>query len=71
VYYKLIYGDGNQGFLLNESNFKINKAVNTQKVQIINRKFTLSEAELAEHRDFLEKNIKNPLWLSDEIKENA
>ncbi|MBR3676528.1 MAG: DNA polymerase III subunit epsilon [Alphaproteobacteria bacterium] len=71
VYYKLIYGDGNQGFLLNESNFKINKAINTQKVQIINRKFTLSEAELAEHRDFLEKNIKNPLWLSDEIKENA
>jgi len=68
VYYKLLYGDGNQGFLLNEPLLKTNKNLNNKKVQIINRKFSLSEQEIAEHRAFLEKNIKNPLWLSDEVK---
>lgn len=33
------------------------------------RNFILTEEELAEHRSFLEKNIKNSLWLADEIKE--
>ena len=41
---------------------------NIKKVEIISRSFNLSEDELQEHREFLEKNIKNPLWLSDEIK---
>ncbi|MBR5154807.1 MAG: DNA polymerase III subunit epsilon [Alphaproteobacteria bacterium] len=33
------------------------------------RKFTLSEEELAVHRSFLESNIKKPIWLMDEVKE--
>lgn len=71
VYYKLIYGDGNQGFLLNEPSLKSNKNLNNKKVQIVSRKFSLSEQEIVEHRAFLEKNIKNPLWLNDEIKADA
>ena len=33
------------------------------------RKFILSDDELANHRSFLEANIKNSIWLMDEVKE--
>lgn len=33
------------------------------------RVFKLSEECIALHREFLEKNIKNPIWLADEKKE--
>ena len=32
------------------------------------RHFVLSEEEIEQHREFLSKNIKSPLWLSDEVK---
>ena len=34
------------------------------------RKFLFSEEDNLTHREFLEKNIKNSIWLSDEVKEN-
>lgn len=33
------------------------------------RKFVLNDEELANHRSFLEANIKNSIWLMDEVKE--
>lgn len=71
VYYKLIYGDGNAGLFLSEPKLKTAKLNKNTEVKIINRKYSLSEEELAAHRAFLEKNIKNPLWLSDEVKADA
>ena len=71
VYYKLIYGDGNSGLFLSEPKLKNLKTAQKSEIKIIKRNFNISEQELAAHRTFLEKNIKNPLWLSDEIKENA
>lgn len=71
VYYKLLYGDGSQGLFAAENNIKINKIKTNNKVNIIKRNFDISAEEMAEHRAFLEKNIKNPLWLSDEVKKDA
>jgi len=34
------------------------------------RKFLFSEEDNLTHREFLEKNIKNSIWLSDEVEEN-
>lgn len=34
------------------------------------RKFLFSEEDNLIHREFLEKNIKNSIWLSDEVEEN-
>lgn len=71
VYYKLIYGDENKG-LFNEDNvLKSNKSISTTQIEIMERHFTLSDKEINEHRAFLEKNIKNPIWMSDEIKKDA
>lgn len=44
---------------------------NTGVIQRIfreSRHFTLSQEEIEKHREFLSKNIKSPLWLSDEVK---
>ncbi len=71
VYYKLLYGDGNQGLFAAENNFNVNKIKRNKKVNIIERHFSLSEEEIKEHRNFLEGKIKNPLWLSDEVKKDA
>lgn len=70
VYLQLLGGnEPGIDFLSNEKeNYKI---YNKEKINIIERHFVLSEEECSEHRSFLEKNIKNSLWLSDEIsKEN-
>ena len=71
VYYKLLFGDESAGLFLNEPKIKNLKTNHKNTVQILERKFTISEEELAQHRAFLEKNIKNPLWLNDEIKNDA
>ncbi|MBR1825838.1 MAG: DNA polymerase III subunit epsilon [Alphaproteobacteria bacterium] len=71
VYYKLIYGDGNAGLFASENTVKIHKIKNKTAINIIERNFNISEAEVAEHRAFLENNIKNPLWLADEVKKDA
>ncbi|MBQ8671307.1 MAG: DNA polymerase III subunit epsilon [Alphaproteobacteria bacterium] len=43
---------------------------NIKKVEILNRSYELSKDVLQEHRDFLEKNINNPIWMRDEIKKD-
>lgn len=42
--------------------------IETKKKYHEPRKFVISEEEIALHRAFLEKNIKNSLWLADEVK---
>lgn len=71
VYYKLIYGDGSAGLFAVENVVKTQKTKSNLHVKIIERHFDLSAEELAEHRAFLEKNIKNPIWLNDEVKTDA
>lgn len=43
---------------------------NIKKVEILNRSYELSKDVLQEHRDFLEKNINNHIWMRDEIKKD-
>lgn len=71
VYYKLIYGDGSAGLFAAENTIKAHKIKNTNVIKIIERHFDLNEEELAAHRAFLEQNIKNPIWLADEVKKDA
>ncbi|MBO6289185.1 MAG: DNA polymerase III subunit epsilon [Alphaproteobacteria bacterium] len=53
-------------------NKKENKLIlNNSHIQVKERHFQLTDDENQAHREFLEKNIKNPLWLSDEIKTDA
>ena len=53
-------------------NKKENKLIsNSLKIEIKQRHFNLTEEEIQTHREFLEKNLKNSLWLSDEIKKDA
>lgn len=35
------------------------------------RLFDILEADIENHRNFLQKNIKNPIWLSDEVVEES
>lgn len=66
VYIQLLGGDEPTiNFISSESVKKYNQT----KINIIERHFDLSEEEKDEHRSFLEKNIKNSLWLSDEVRE--
>lgn len=71
VYLQLLGGDEPSIKFINSSNMKNNININQTKINIINRKFSLSPEEETEHRNFLEKNIKNPLWLKDEIIKDA
>jgi len=50
-------------------NKRENKLIlNNSHIEIKERHFQLTDEENQAHREFLEKNIKNPLWLSDETK---
>lgn len=53
-----------------KNNKEIVSAVEIKRVYREPRVFALSEESLALHRAFLEKNIKNPIWLADEKSEN-
>lgn len=52
-------------FVSNSSN-EINNSLKINKVDIKYRKFILSSEEEQEHISFLEKNIKDPVWLKKE-----
>jgi DNA polymerase-3 subunit epsilon len=72
VYLQLLGGDEPSIKFINNGNGAkniINK--NVKNVEIKCRHFPVSEQEELEHRNFLEKNIKNPIWLQDEVKDNA
>ncbi len=49
---------------------KSDEVVEVKRVFREARKFLFSEEENLAHREFLEKNIKNPIWLADEVEEN-
>ena len=49
---------------------KSDEVVEVKRVFREARKFLFSEEENLAHREFLEKNIKNPIWLLDEVEEN-
>lgn len=69
VYLQLLGGDEPSIKFINFSKKNDNNKFNTT-VEIKERHFDISTDEENEHRLFLEKNIKNPIWLEDEIKEN-
>lgn len=72
VYLELL-GGAEPTMDLSASGNKINNVVSDSIKRVYRepRVFAISEEEIAEHRSFLEKNIKKSLWLSDEIKEEA
>ncbi|MBQ8785098.1 MAG: DNA polymerase III subunit epsilon [Alphaproteobacteria bacterium] len=71
VYFELM--GGAEPSMLSNSNDNSNKASNTfsdfevERIFRKAREFTLSEEEEQAHREFLKKNIKNAIWLSDEL----
>lgn len=48
-----------------------NVTENIKRIYREPRNFTLSKEEIEIHKIFLEKNIKNPLWLEDELKKEG
>ena len=52
----------------NKSNFNGN--INIKRTYREPRIFAIPEDYDDKHREFLEKNIKNPIWLSDEVEES-
>ena len=73
VYLQLLGGDEPSIKFVQSDNGRKNSAqIKTAKIEIKERHFTLSAQEEEAHRAFMEKNLKNPLWLEDEVKaENA
>lgn len=71
VYLQLMGGDEPS---INFANIKSDNDNNNKdklnKVNIIERHFNLSEDEMKEHCSFLEKSIKNSIWLSDIAEKN-
>lgn len=62
VYLQLLGGDEPSiNFISSEKEKKYSK----NKINIIERHFSLSEKEIKQHCSFLEENIKNSLWLKD------
>jgi DNA polymerase-3 subunit epsilon len=56
------------------SNSNKNSNIINNKIERVFREprvFAVSEEEIANHRAFLEKNIKGALWVADEIKEET
>lgn len=73
VYLQFLGGDEPSIKFVQSDNGRKNSAqIKTAKIEIKERHFTLSAQEEEAHRAFMEKNLKNPLWLEDEVKaENA
>lgn len=73
VYLELLGGaEPSMNFAVSEKKQAISGGV--EKVNRVYREpriFSLSEEQVEAHRDFLEKNIKESLWLADEVKEEA
>ena len=66
VYLQLLGGDEPSMKFLNKTTQTAEAAnSNIKKINIIARSFPISEEEQQEHEDFLQKNIKNSLWLEN------
>ena len=73
VYLELL-GGAEPTMDLSSSAGKSNLHTTDEKIKRVYREprvFTIKEEEIAVHRAFLEKNIKNALWIADEIKKEA
>lgn len=71
VYLQLMGGDEPSINFINSNPQTENSQNAVKAVAVLDRVFPLSEDENTEHISFLEKKIKNALWLQDEVKENA
>lgn len=71
VYLQLLGGDEPSIKFTDSVNYRKNLFKNENKVEIIKRSFNISVEEENAHNLFLEKNIKNSLWLASELKENV
>lgn len=69
VYLELL-GGAEPTMDLSDNNQKNNNTINDKIKRVFRepRIFKLSEEEISAHRSFLEKNIKNSIWLSDEVE---
>lgn len=67
VYLQLLGGDEPVIKFENIKSDKKNK-IKTENIMVKERHFSLSAEELAENEMFLQKKLKNALWLEDEIK---
>ena len=66
VYLQLLGGDEPSMKFLNKTAQTTEAAnSNIKKINIVARSFPISEEEQQEHEDFLQKNIKNSLWLEN------
>lgn len=66
VYLQLLGGDEPSMKFLNKTTQTTEAAnSNVKKINIIARSFPVSDQEQQEHEDFLQKNIKNSLWLEN------
>lgn len=66
VYLQLLGGDEPSMKFLNKTTQTAEAAnSNIKKINIVARSFPISDQEQQEHEDFLQKNIKNSLWLEN------
>ncbi len=73
VYLELLGGAEPTMDLASVNKTKSSENVNSGEIKRVYReprKFLFSEEDNLTHREFLEKNIKNSIWLSDEVEEN-
>lgn len=71
VYLQLLGGDEPSIKFMNFSKKNENNNKFNSDIKIKERHFNLSIDEENEHKIFLEKNIKNAIWLEDEIKKDV
>ena len=73
VYLELLGGAEPTMDLSANSNNKNSNTINGEIKRVYRepRIFNISEDEIANHRAFLEKNIKSAIWTADEIKEEV
>lgn len=73
VYLQLLGGDEPSiKFVQGDNKHKNSDKIKTAKIEIKERHFTLSAQEEEMHKAFMEKNLKNAIWLQNEVKaENA
>ena len=70
VYLQLLGGDEPSIKFVNTKAIHQEKQITKSTIEIQERHFDLSAEEIQEHIDFMQKNLKNPLWLEDETEKN-
>ena len=71
VYLQLLGGDEPSIKFVNAAAIHQEKTIAKSTVEIKERHFDISAEEEQEHVDFMQKNLKNPLWLEDEVNKDA